>query len=76
MIVRSRNTVGESLHINFFCDGDPFCEVVQRPENTHEELTGLLEWTMGLSLRLRDQRTSPLRLIDYWISAFSPKLQT
>ena len=37
-----------------------------RPENTYGELTGLLEWPVGLSLRLSDQR----------ISAFSSKLQT
>ena len=34
MIVCSRNTVRESLHISFFCGRDPFCEVVRRPENT------------------------------------------
>ena len=27
----------------------PFCEVVRRPENTYEELTGLFEWPVGLS---------------------------
>ena len=43
-----RNTVSESSHISFFCGGDPFCEVVRRPENRHEELTGLLEWPTGL----------------------------
>ena len=36
-IVCRRNTVRESSHISFFCGRDPFCEVVQRPENTHEE---------------------------------------
>ena len=41
--------------------GDPFFKVVLRPENSHEELPGLLEWPACLSLRLRDQRTSPLR---------------
>ena len=66
MIVCSRNTVRESSHISFFSCGDPFCEVVQWPENTHGELTGLLERPADLSLRLSDQR----------ISAFSPKLQT
>ena len=68
----NRNIVRESSHISFFCCGDPFCEVVQRPENTHEELTGLLECPASLSLGLRDQQTSPLRLSDYWISTFSP----
>ena len=72
----SRNTVRERLHISFFWGRDPFCEVVQRPENTYEELTGLLEWLAGLSLHLRDQQTSSLCLSDHWISAFSPKLQT
>ena len=43
-----RNTVRESSHISFFCGGDPFWEVVRRPENTHEELTGLLEWPADL----------------------------
>ena len=31
---------------------------------------------MDLSARTRDQRISPLRLSDQWISAFSPKLPT
>ena len=71
-----RNTNRESSHMSFFWGGDLFCEVVRRPENTHGELTGLLEWPVGLSLRLRDQWTSPLRLSDYRIFALSPKLQT
>ena len=85
-IVCSRNAVRESSHISFFCGWDPFCEVVRRPENTHRELSGLLEWPVGLCLRLRDHRTSPLRLSDHWISslrlsdqqisAFNSKLQT
>ena len=70
------NTVRESSHISFFCGRDPFCEVVRGPENKHGELTGLLEWPAGLSLRLRDQRTTPLRLSGKCISAFSPKLLT
>ena len=72
----SRNTARESSQISFFSGGDSFCEVVRRPENTHEELTGLLEWPAGHSLRLRDQWISPLRLSDQLISAFSPKLHT
>ena len=52
------------------------CKVVQPPENTHEELRGMLEWPAGLSLRLWDQPTSPLSLNDQRISAFCPKLQT
>ena len=75
-IVCSRNTVRENSHISFFCGGDPFCEEVRRLENTHEELTSLVEWPAGLSFRLRDQQTSPLCLSNLWISAFSPKLQT
>ena len=59
-----RNTVRASLHTSFFWGGDPFCEVVQRSENTHEELTGLLEWPAGFSLHLRDQQTSPLRIAN------------
>ena len=47
----SRDTVRASSHISFFCGRDPFCEVVRRPENTHEELTVLLEWPAGLSFR-------------------------
>ena len=47
----SRNTVGESSHISFFCGRAPFCEVVRRPENIHEEMTGLLEWPAGLRLQ-------------------------
>ena len=31
----SRNTVRESSHISFFRDGDPFCEEMRRPKNTH-----------------------------------------
>ena len=27
--------LSESSHISFFCGGEPFCEVVRRPENTH-----------------------------------------
>ena len=46
----SRNTVRYSSHTSFFCGGDTFCEVVRRQENTHEELTGLLEWPAGLCL--------------------------
>ena len=65
-IVCNRNKVRECSHISFFCGGDPFCEVVRRPENTHEELTGLLEWPAGPSLRLRDHRTSPFCLSDHW----------
>ena len=45
----SRNTVRASSHISFFCGRDRFCEVVRRPENRHEELTGLLERPAGLS---------------------------
>ena len=56
------------------CAGDPFREVVRRPENTHEELTGPLEWPVGLSLCLRDQQTSPVRLSDQRISTFCPHL--
>ena len=51
-IVCSRNTVWQSPHISFFCGGDPFYEVVQRPENTREELTGLLGWPVVLSTSL------------------------
>ena len=74
--MRSRNTFRERSHISFFWGGDPFCEVVQLPENTHGELTGLPEWSAGLSLRLSHQRTSPFRLSDQQVSTFSPKLQT
>ena len=34
-IICHRNTVRESSHISFFCDWDPFCEVVRQPKNTH-----------------------------------------
>ena len=56
MIVSSRNTVRESSHKSIFCGGDPFCEVVQWPENTHRELTGLLEWPAGLCLQSKNHR--------------------
>ena len=55
MIVCKSNTVRQSSNISFFCSGDPYCEVVQRPEGTHVEQTGLLERPLGLSLRLSDQ---------------------
>ena len=42
-IVYCMNAVTESSHISFFCGGGPFCEEVRQLENTHEELTGLLE---------------------------------
>ena len=42
------NTVRESSHIFFFCFRDPFCEVVQRPENTHGE-ADRLDWNQGNS---------------------------
>ena len=31
----SRNTVRESLHMSFFCGGDPLCELERWPENIH-----------------------------------------
>ena len=55
----SRDAIRDSSHISFFCGRDPICEVEQKPENKHEELTGLLEWPACLSLCLRDQWTSP-----------------
>ena len=63
--VCSRNTVWEISLISFFYGRYHFHEVVRQPENTLEELPGLLEWPAGLSLHLRDQQIS-----------FSPKLQT
>ena len=51
MIVCSSNTVRHSSHISFFCGGDPYCTVVQRPENTHEELKGLFERPASLYLQ-------------------------
>ena len=71
-IVCYRDTVRESSHVYFFCGGDPFCEVVRRPENTHEELTGLLECPASLSLRLSDQRISPF---DWVIRESFPSVQ-
>ena len=72
----SKNTVRESSHISFFCGRDPICWVVRRPVNTHGELTGQLEWPVGLSLRLRDQRIFPLRLSDQRISLVDLCLQS
>ena len=72
----SRNTVREISHISFFCRGDPYCELARRPENTHEEMTGLLEWPAGLCLPPeRSVGLSP------WLErpgdlSFSPQLQT
>ena len=67
----SRNTVRESSHISFFCGGDPFCEVVRRLENTHEELTGLLEWPAGLCLQSKIQTLYCIFKphADIWISS-------
>ena len=58
----SWSTVWESSYIPLFCGRDTFHEVVRRPENTHEELTGLVEWPARLSLHLRDQRISLFRI--------------
>ena len=51
-IVCSRNTARKRSHISFFYSSDTFCEVVRRPGNSHEELTGLFFH------RLRDQLNS------------------
>ena len=48
-ILCSKKTVRKSSHISFFCCGNTFYEVVWRPENTHGELTGQLEWSAGFS---------------------------
>ena len=53
MIVCCSNTVRESSHISSFCGGDPYSKVVQWPEYTYEELTGLLEWSAGLCLQFQ-----------------------
>ena len=76
MVLCSGNTVRVSSHWSFFCGGYHFYEVVRWPENPDELLIGLFEWPAGLSLCLRDQQSSPLRLSDHWISSFSPNLQT
>ena len=55
----NRNTVRESSQISFFCGGNPLYEVVRQPENTEGELTGLLDWLVALSLRLRQVGLSP-----------------
>ena len=72
----SRNAVRESSHISFFCGGNPFFELMRRPENTHEELTGLFEWPVGLSPPLERPLDLPLRLSTQRISTYSPNLQT
>ena len=72
----SSNTVRESSHISFVCGGNPFYEGMHRPVYTHEELAGLLEQPLSLSLRLRDQLDHSLSHSDQQTSAFSPKLQT
>ena len=59
-----------------FCGRDPFCEVVRRPENTHEELTGLFEWPASPLPLLERPGDVRLRLSNQWVSAFSPELQT
>ena len=68
-IVCSRNTFRETSHISFFSGGDPFCEVVRRPENTHGELTGLLEWHACLCLQAKITDliffSSPMRIYEY-----------
>ena len=66
----SSNTVRESSHISFFCGGDPYCEIVQRPENTHGELTGLLEWPVGLCLQSKITELI-LSQAEIWTSSLS-----
>ena len=68
--VWSRNTFRESLHISFFCGGDPLCVLELRPENIHDMFAWvthvtlpLLEWLVDLSPSLKEP-------------VFSPKLQT
>ena len=72
--VCSNNTVRDRSHISFFCGGDPYCEVVQRPENTHD----MFDWVTRRSLpsleRLADLSPSLEQPADH--STFSPTLQT
>ena len=61
----SRNTVGESQHISFFCNGNPFCEVVRRQNTDQGE--DMLPWVTRKSLpSVQNYRTyvvfsSPMR---------------
>ena len=64
--VWSRNSVGVSLLLSFFCGRDPLCEVVQWLENT----PGGADSFAGVTSR------SLPHLSDQQISAFSSKLQT
>ena len=48
----SRNTVRESSHTSFFCGGDPFCDVVRRPDNTHH----MFAWVTRRSLPSLERR--------------------
>ena len=59
--VWSWNTVRESSHISFFWGRGLFCEVEQRPENTHRGADMCAWVTSGFfPLHLRDQRISPI----------------
>ena len=55
----NRNTVRESWHISFFSGGDPFCEVMQQPENTHEG-ADRSAWVASGSLSFAWATTGPL----------------
>ena len=77
-IVCSRNTVRESSHTSFFCAGTLlWSSATGKPTVclSDQWTPPSLGWPAGHSHRLRDQPTSPFRLSDNRISAFSPKLQ-
>ena len=55
-----RNSVREISHISFFCGGDPFCEVVRRPENTHGGADRFTWVASGSPLSWETSRSPPL----------------
>ena len=68
-IVCSRNTVRESLNISFFCDGNAFCYVVRRPENTPNMFAGVTCRSLPSLERLTDPSLSLERPADLYLQS-------
>ena len=65
----SRNTVSESLHTSFFCDRDPFCKVVRRPENTHGMFAWVTRWSLPSLKGLENLSPSLERPADFCLQS-------
>ena len=57
-----RNTVRESSHISFFCGRRPFCEILRRPENTHQRVSAFSQKLQTLYCLFKSHA-------DIWISS-------